>query len=272
MSTNREFKSVLLGNEIIIKIPVDFNNNIESLDRFQPDEIKEIRENISFDKFKSDCQFQIDYINQNGWSLYDGDYFELTLNHKQSLEEAIKQHIKKNRIISYDDLKYYTDVCFHIMSAFSIGCGEDALMFFYPQFFFFMLHMHENHVRFTLDQINIYRGLERYLNLELSEKEHIFDEGVRLFKSKNMSDAIECYFDYLRYFPWESTAYNNIGLCYIDLHSYDCAISNFKNALLANPNLAEAYQNLAFAYQKIGNMEKSHEYHVKFLFLKRMSN
>ena len=77
-----------------------------------------------------------------------------------------------------------------------------------------MLHMHENHVRFTLDQINIYRGLERYLNLELSEKEHIFDEGVRLFKSKNMSDAIECYFDYLRYFPWESTAYNNIGLCY----------------------------------------------------------
>lgn len=50
MSTNREFKSVLLGNEIIIKIPVDFNNNIESLDRFQPDEIKEIRENISFDK------------------------------------------------------------------------------------------------------------------------------------------------------------------------------------------------------------------------------
>ena len=45
-------------------------------------------------------------------------------------------------------------------------------------------------------------------------------------------------------------------------------ISYFEKALLVNPGLPEAYQNLAYAYRQIGNEEKCIEYQHKFLLLK----
>lgn len=262
------FTTVLLEDEITIEIPVGIDNCVESLERFQPNFIKEKIVGISFEKFKSDCQFQIDYINQNEWSIYDGDIFELALNYKQSIEEAIKQHINKYRQIAYDKLKYYIDVCFHIMSASYMGFEEEILKFYYPQFLCIMIHLYSDYVGFTLDQISAFHDLERRFNKLLSEKEYLFDKGVSLLKSKSMLESIEYFSDYLRYIPLESTVYDNIGLCYMELHYYDWAISYFEKALLVNPGLPEAYQNLAYAYRQIGNEEKCIEYQHKFLLLK----
>lgn len=268
MFVNKDFTTELLEDEITIKVPVDIDNCVESLERFQPNFIKEKMEGISFEKFKSDCQFQIDSINQNEWSIYDGDTFELALNYKQSVEEAIQQHINKFKQITYDELKYYIDVCFHLMSSSYMGFEDGMLKFYYPQFLCIMTHIYGDYVQFKSDQITTFHDLERRFDKLLSEKEYLFDKGVSLLKSRNMRESIECFSDYLRYIPLESTAYDNIGLCYMDLHAYDWAISYFEKALLANSGLAEAYQNLAYAYRQIGNEKKCIEYQHKFLLLK----
>ncbi len=77
-----------------------------------------------------------------------------------------------------------------------------------------------------------------------------FNRGLRYSFSKNYDDAIKEFEEVLKLNPNSAEAYNNIGFAYFDKGDIDNAIIQHKKALEINPRLANAYYGLALAYEK----------------------
>lgn len=97
--------------------------------------------------------------------------------------------------------------------------------------------------------------------------EYLFDKGVQAYGDEMFKIAIKYFEDYLKYNPLESTAYDNIGLCYVRMKEYRKAIPYFEKAISINPRLAEAYQNMVHVYQQLGDKENAFKYYEKLLIL-----
>ena len=80
-------------------------------------------------------------------------------------------------------------------------------------------------------------------------KEH-FNRGLRYSFSKNYDGAIKEFQEVLKLDPNSAEAYNNIGFAYFDKGDINNAIIQHKKALEINPDFANAYYGLALAYER----------------------
>lgn len=85
-------------------------------------------------------------------------------------------------------------------------------------------------------------------------REH-FEKGVRASMAGDYETAIAEYQKTLEYNPQSAETYNNMGFAYFDMGEYEKAIENQKKALEINPNLPNGYYGLALALEKTGDSE-----------------
>ncbi|OGQ62270.1 MAG: hypothetical protein A2V21_309000 [Deltaproteobacteria bacterium GWC2_55_46] len=83
-------------------------------------------------------------------------------------------------------------------------------------------------------------------------KEH-FEKGVQHSLKGELDEAIKEYETVLTYNPQSAEAYNNLGFAFYDKGAYDKAVESQKKAIEMNPNFAYAYYGLALALEKTGD-------------------
>lgn len=91
--------------------------------------------------------------------------------------------------------------------------------------------------------------------------------GDIYLQQQRYRDALRCYEKFLLYRGQTGFIYNQIGKAFIGLQNYDKAIENFSIAVKLEPNLAEAYHNMGYAYSMKGDNANAQRYinHAKKL-------
>jgi len=85
--------------------------------------------------------------------------------------------------------------------------------------------------------------------------------------------AIESFENAIIIDPNNADAYNNLGWVYNnELKKFAMAIKNYKKAIIINPNNVNAYSNLGIAYENAGNIDKALENHKKAASLGHMGS
>ncbi len=97
-------------------------------------------------------------------------------------------------------------------------------------------------------------------------KDH-FDRGVKFSLMGQYEEAISEYKDSLKYNPDSAETYNNLGFAYMDKGDLDLAIENQKKAVELKPDLANGYYGLALALEKKGEKEEALKNWKKYLEL-----
>ncbi len=77
---------------------------------------------------------------------------------------------------------------------------------------------------------------------------------------QRFNDAVDAYYGFIRYRGHNPVIYNQIGKAYLAMNLPQKAIEEFKKAIQLNDKFAEAYQNIAFAYSKIGDNANATKY------------
>ena len=78
-----------------------------------------------------------------------------------------------------------------------------------------------------------------------------FDKGYELFEAKNWSELLAHSQKWTKAEPWNTSAWNSLGLAYGNLGRYDDEIAAYREALRINPEYADAWYNLGLAYRAL---------------------
>lgn len=92
-----------------------------------------------------------------------------------------------------------------------------------------------------------------------------FEKGVELSLKGEYEDAVAEYKKTIEYNPQSAEAYNNMGFAYFDMGEVDKAIEAQNKALEINPNLPNGYFGLALAYDAKGDEEAALENWKNFI-------
>jgi|688.fasta_scaffold326844_3 tetratricopeptide (TPR) repeat protein len=82
-------------------------------------------------------------------------------------------------------------------------------------------------------------------------------EGFENIKAKNFAKAIECFNKALKEHPNSWQTLQNVGNCHSELGHYDTALSYFQKSIEAGGLHGSQCQNIAGAYQKLGDNKKA---------------
>jgi tetratricopeptide (TPR) repeat protein len=89
------------------------------------------------------------------------------------------------------------------------------------------------------------------------------DKGIDFFASGNFKDAIDQFETALKLNPDIPEAYQNLASAYFRAGFYQKAIEAAQKALDLNPNSVQMVKLLSVAYSSLGNEDKALEYHEK---------
>ena len=95
------------------------------------------------------------------------------------------------------------------------------------------------------------------------EANSYFEKGGESIQKKDYISAIDYLEKAISLKPDYAEAYKNIGYVYNELGEYQKAIENLEKAISLKPDYAEAYCELAVCYKNLGNIEKANEYYEK---------
>ncbi len=93
------------------------------------------------------------------------------------------------------------------------------------------------------------------------------DEGMRLYKEKKYSEAVEKFKEASQLQPTTALFANNAGFACFKLAKYEEAVEWFQKAIAADPNRAIAYLNLGDAYMQLGKKTEAKHAFEKYLEL-----
>lgn len=103
------------------------------------------------------------------------------------------------------------------------------------------------------------RTEEELTKRKLEEAREHNDKGVALFYMGNGEAAKTEFTKAIEFDPELAEAYNNLALTLSELDLNDEAVENFKKAYTLKPDLFEAYSNLALIHFKKGDLEEAIE-------------
>ncbi len=76
-----------------------------------------------------------------------------------------------------------------------------------------------------------------------------YNDGVDKYDAKDYQGALACFVKAIKKKPEFAKPYNKAGLSYAAMNNFDQAILMYKEAVIADPNCAEAYYNMAVGYE-----------------------
>jgi tetratricopeptide (TPR) repeat protein len=92
---------------------------------------------------------------------------------------------------------------------------------------------------------------------DIEEALKIFNRAKYLHQEGNYEEAVREYRRAAELDDENPFIYNYMGLALLSLEDYDGAIKALKQALVLNPNLTDAHNNLGVVYSEIGDKEKA---------------
>lgn len=121
----------------------------------------------------------------------------------------------------------------------------------------------------TIEQIDAEKkdaASKEILDDEKSKKaKKIFDEGIQFYKEGKYHGAISRYKVAMSIDPkCTNDAYFNIALSYHQARKYNAAIQYYLKAIDANPENANAYSGIGYAYKDSDNQTMANEYFQKW--------
>ncbi len=91
--------------------------------------------------------------------------------------------------------------------------------------------------------------------IDTKQSEVLSQQALDKVKKGELQSALEDYNQAIEANPENSEAYNNRGNAYFFLNQPEEAIKNYNQAIKLNPELSRAYYNRGFAYQRQGKTE-----------------
>ncbi|OCH99154.1 hypothetical protein A8135_07845 [Legionella jamestowniensis] len=142
----------------------------------------------------------------------------------------------------------------HATSAFAAGDLEDALLLEEQA-----IHYQPNEPEYQqFKQI-----IEREINL--NEADRLLDESIAAYDDNNLEQALNLLNQSLQLNPNAAEALVHRGNCYIKLNQFTNAEQAYMSAIGIDPDLAIAYNNLAFVSCQLNKYEQALENSNKFL-------
>ncbi|MDD4954622.1 MAG: tetratricopeptide repeat protein [Candidatus Omnitrophica bacterium] len=103
---------------------------------------------------------------------------------------------------------------------------------------------------------------------EVKEAQEDFQKGTGYFKEKKYDEAIAEFEKALKIDPEFAEGYYGLGYAYCYKNQCDAALPYFEKAIELSPNYADAINGLGYAYGNLGNYDKGIEYYLKTLKIK----
>lgn len=91
----------------------------------------------------------------------------------------------------------------------------------------------------------------------LEETSRLNQQGLELYRAKRFNEAKETFSRAINIKPGYATAYNNLGLIFMEEGNEKEAEIKYRSALKVNPNYPEALNNLGLLYAKQGNYDEA---------------
>lgn len=131
----------------------------------------------------------------------------------------------------------------------------------------------QNDVKHFDDSQNLHLLIAKYLE----KKIHLLPDGPE--KNRKIQDVISHYQKVagivesgINDYPADFMSRNNLGTIYLEyLHNFPKAKTFFEQAIVINPEYAEAYYNLAFCYERMNQPDSAIKYYEKTLQLNVMN-
>ncbi|MDD4182544.1 MAG: tetratricopeptide repeat protein [Candidatus Omnitrophica bacterium] len=103
---------------------------------------------------------------------------------------------------------------------------------------------------------------------EVKEAQECFQKGIDYFKEKKYDEAIVEFEKALKIDPNLAEGYYGLGYAYCYKNQCEAAIPYFQKAIELSPNYADAYNAMGYAYSILGKYDDSINYYLKTLKIK----
>ncbi|MCK9573368.1 MAG: tetratricopeptide repeat protein [Candidatus Omnitrophica bacterium] len=121
----------------------------------------------------------------------------------------------------------------------------------------------------TKEKINLELQDKKSLSLgEVKEAQECFQKGLNYFREKKYEESIIEFEKALKIDPNLAEGYYGLGYAYCSKDQCEASLEYFKKAIELSPNYVDAYNGMAYAYNILGKYENTIEYYLKVLQLK----
>jgi len=121
----------------------------------------------------------------------------------------------------------------------------------------------------TKEKINLEPQDKKSLSLgEVKEAQECFQKGISCFREKKYEESIVEFEKALKIDPNLAEGYYGLGYAYCSKNQCEASLEYFKKAIELSPNYVDAYNGMAYAYNILGKYENTIECYLKVLQLK----
>jgi len=103
---------------------------------------------------------------------------------------------------------------------------------------------------------------------EVKEAQEYFQKGIDCFREKKYEEAIAEFEKALKIDPNLAEGYYGLGYAYCYKNQCETSLSYFQKAIELSPNYVDAYNAMGYAYSILGKYEDSVNYYLKTLKIK----
>jgi len=103
---------------------------------------------------------------------------------------------------------------------------------------------------------------------EVKEAQECFQKGINYFREKKYDLAIAEFEKALKIDPNLAEGYYGLGYAYCSKNQCEASLAYFQKAIELSPNYVDAYNGMAYAYNILGKYDDTIKYYLKTLQLK----
>jgi tetratricopeptide (TPR) repeat protein len=133
------------------------------------------------------------------------------------------------------------------------------------------IHIIKKSQHLFADNSNIYPDKIYLLRMPLSKAQEYFKLGTTLAAKGDFYKALEYFEKSIAIDPEYLDAYNNEGLVYVKLNSFEMAEKTFEKAISRNPNYLPALQNLGALMLMTRNFDKALEFYDRYVAIQPLN-